>query len=83
MFGVSLGGALTDRNHGCRPGCLAGTWGLAGKPPSSSPLLENPDRMVKSTCAKYHGKAVIKLLKKLNDNLPEDKLEQVRKYSVF
>ena len=55
----------------------------AGKPPSSSPLLENPDRMVKSTCAKYHGKAVIKLLKKLNDNLPEDKLEQVRKYSVF
>ena len=39
MFGVSLGGALTDRNHGCRPGCLAGRvyagnqnhdWGLAG-----------------------------------------------------
>ena len=40
--------------------------------------MENPDRMVKSTCAKYHGKAVIKLLKKLNDNLPEDKLEQVK-----
>ena len=39
--------------------------------------------MVKSTGAKYHGKAVIKQLKKLNDNLAEDKLEQVRKYSVF
>ena len=32
MFGVSLGGALTDRKRGCRPGCLAGMWGLGWEP---------------------------------------------------
>ena len=41
MFGVSLGGALTNRNHGCRPRCLDGTWGLRWETPSFiTPLLE-------------------------------------------
>ena len=56
MFGVSLGiGALTDRNHGCRPGCYGvslGSW------QTFSPHLETLDRMSHQGAGKkYHGTA--------------------------
>ena len=58
MFGVSLGGALTDRNHGCRPGCYGvslGSW------QTFSPHLETLDRMSHQGAGKkYHGTALKK-----------------------